>query len=109
VTNFYLTFVARKEPARASENVDRMRSSGRWSCRPFIWIIPERRRSMDHATMVASALDPEQAFLKYDEEMTNQDIQAYIYMEFGEKVTTGEISDLRHALEHPDDFVGRQI
>jgi hypothetical protein len=52
--------------------------------------------SLTHKQMVAEALSPDQAARKYnDNEMTNQDIQAYILMNFSEQVSIDEISALR--------------
>jgi len=47
---------------------------------------------LTHKQMVAEALISDQAARKYDDnEMTNQDIQAYILMNFSEQVSIDEI------------------
>lgn len=55
---------------------------------------------LTHRQMVEEALSEEQAPRKYDDSaLTNADIQAYIYMNFSEQITTGEISDIRQAAQ----------
>jgi len=49
--------------------------------------------SLTHQEMVQEALSNEQAGCKYDDEMTVQDIQVYILVNFNEQVTISEISE----------------
>lgn len=52
---------------------------------------------LTHKQMVEEALRPDQAARKYDDdEMTNQDVQAYVLMNFSEHLSIEEIAELRH-------------
>lgn len=49
---------------------------------------------LTHKEMVQEALGDDQASCKYDDDMTYQDIQAYILVNFNEQVTVNEISNV---------------
>jgi hypothetical protein len=54
--------------------------------------------ALTHEQMVEEALSPDQAARKYDDgEMTNQDVQAYILMNFSEQMSLEEIAELRRS------------
>lgn len=54
--------------------------------------------ALTHKQMVEEALSPDQAARKYDDdEMTDQDVQAYVLMNFSEQMSIEEIAELRHS------------